>query len=66
MSPKGNPEAPVPTVQVNKAHKQKQVMLGAEVRNLAGHNPSYGKQLDKLPHHSAARDKMASNKGKKK
>lgn len=43
--------------------KKKQIKLGLTVRAIAGKNPKFGKAIDKLPHHSAARAKMA-RKGK--
>jgi len=42
--------------------KKKQVALGLKIRNIAGHNPSFGRSIDKLPHGSAARNRMAAKK----
>lgn len=43
---------------------KKQKALGLKVRNIAGHNPAFGLAIDKLPHKSAARNKMAKKKRK--
>lgn len=38
---------------------KKKIKLGQAVRAKAGKNKAYGRALDKLPHGSAARNKMA-------
>lgn len=40
--------------------KKKQTKLGKAVAAKAGKNKAFGKKIDKLPHGSAARQKMAS------
>lgn len=46
--------------------KKKNVALGLAVRRAAGLNLAFGRSLDKLPHGSAKRNKMAAkHKGSK-
>lgn len=45
--------------------KKKQIALGFKVRAAAGHDPAFGRRIDKLPHNSPARNKMARKKRKK-
>lgn len=44
--------------------KKKQVALGLAVRHMAGLNPAMGRKLDKLPHNSPQRQKLAKAKSK--
>ena len=43
---------------------KKQVALGQKIRAIAGKNKAFGKAIDKLPHGSAARNKMVKRKKK--
>lgn len=43
----------------------KQIALGKEVAAKAGKDKAYGRAIDKIPHKSAARTKMARRKKKK-
>lgn len=42
----------------------KQKALGLKIRAIAGRNPAFGRAIDKLPHKSSARLKMAKKKRK--
>jgi hypothetical protein len=42
--------------------KKKKVALGRAVAAKAGKNKAFGRAIDKLPHGSAARNKMAGKK----
>lgn len=44
----------------------KQIALGKKVAAIAGKNKAFGRAIDKLPHKSDARTKMASRKKAKK
>lgn len=45
--------------------KKKQIALGMAVRAAAGRNPSFGKAIDQIPHHTGARLRAAKRKSKK-